>query len=92
MIDKDLIIRLLQEQLGAQAKLITELRTMIKLLETQVETLQNNQKKDSSNSSKPPSSDIGKPQRTKSLRTKSDKKPGGQQGHKGDTLCFRIAQ
>jgi len=89
MIDKDLIIRLLQEQLGAQAKLITELRTMIKLLETQVETLQNNQKRNSVNSSKPPSSDIGKPQRTKSLRTKSDKKPGGQQGHKGDTLCFR---
>jgi transposase len=102
MIDKDLIIQLQQEQLRAQAKLIvlqnsqlgnkdnliTELRTMIELLEAHVATLENNQKKDSTNSSKPPSSDMGKPQRTQSLRTKSDKKPGGQHGHKGETLSF----
>jgi hypothetical protein len=34
---------------------------MIKLLETRIAVLENNQKKDSSNSSKPPGSDIGKP-------------------------------
>jgi len=42
--------------------------------------------KNSSNSNKPPSSDFPKQQKTKSLREVSDKKPGGQPGHKGTTL------
>jgi len=41
--------------------------------------------KNSSNSSKPPSSDINKPQRNQSQRGKSDKKTGGQNGHEGIT-------
>lgn len=91
MVDKDLIIQLQQEQLRVQARLIDEQKTMIKLLEARIEQLENNQKKDSRNSSKPPSSDSNKPPRTQSLRTKTDKTPGGQPGHRGETLSFSAA-
>jgi transposase len=49
--------------------------------------VQEKPKKDSTNSSKAPSSDMGiTPKKNQSLRTKSDKPSGGQKGHKGKTL------
>jgi len=50
--------------------------------------LENQVKKDSCNSSKPPSSD-GFRKRTKSLRSKSERQSGGQIGHEGNTLEWR---
>lgn len=42
--------------------------------------------KNSNNSSMPPSTDFPKQRKTQSLRPSTDKKPGGQPGHKGTTL------
>lgn len=67
-------------------KIIPELQKRISELEAQLAVYQN--KKDSSNSHKPPSSDMNTPQRNRSLRQKSNKKPGGQKGHEGNTLLF----
>jgi len=55
-----------------------------------IKTLERQQAKDSHNSSLPPSSDrfVRAP---KSLRHKSEKKPGGQEGHPGTTLRFAEA-
>lgn len=44
--------------------------------------------KNSGNSSIPPSKDENRPKRNQSLREKSGKKPGGQEGHKGTTLTM----
>jgi transposase len=54
-------------------------------LEERVAALESKDKKNSSNSSKPPSGD-GFGKKTKSLRTKSQKKTGGQIDHPGSTL------
>lgn len=59
----------------------------IPALEARIADLEARLNKNSDNSHKPPSSDgPAKPPRTKSQRTSSGKKPGGQPGHKGTTL------
>lgn len=66
--------------IAAQAEEIAFLKARIGELERRLGL-------NSSNSSKPPSSDgLKKPARTASLRGPSDRKSGGQPGHKGETL------
>lgn len=68
------------EALEAAQQRIVELEARVRELEGQI-------KKDSTNSSKPPSSD-GLKRKTRSLREKSGRGPGGQKGHKGTGLNF----
>src|SRR5690242_7117242 len=70
----------LREKLTQRDELIEQLQQRIQLLEERLS-------KNSHNSHLPPSSDrFGR--QPKSLRKKSGKKPGGQEGHPGKTLLF----
>jgi hypothetical protein len=78
----------LKEAMQAIERLQTHannLEGQIEVLQERVKTLERQQAKDSHNSNLPPSSDrfVRAP---KSLRQKSGKKPGGQQGHRGHHL------
>ncbi len=76
----------LTETIEKQGEIICEQKKRIEELEDQNAVLKGRVKKDSSNSSKPPSTDGFKKPKTYSTREKSEKKPGGQAGHAGHTL------
>ena len=79
--DPEIFFRMVEhlfETVEGQHNQILELAARVQYLEDQIA-------KDSHNSSKPPSSD-GFKKKTKSLRKKSNRKVGGQKGHKGHTL------
>lgn len=78
-------VNTLRDTIAKQQREIEELRTIIKKQIARIADLEQRLNANSSNSSKPPSSD-GLNKKTRSLRKPSGKKPGGQPGHKGTTL------
>ena len=66
---------------------IAELEKVVQQQAAKIAELEKRLNKNSSNSSKPPSSDgLNKPPRTTSLRETGKHNSGGQKGHKGETL------
>jgi len=66
------------------------LKKTVAALTAKVEELEAKAKKNSKNSSKPPSSDgMKKPKATQSLREKTGRAPGGQNGHAGASLKLK---
>jgi transposase len=85
-VTRDALLSLATSHPEALVELILALQEQVQALTTQVTDLQQRLDTTSRNSSKPPSSDGPAKPRTKSLRTPSGKKPGGQHGHLGQTL------
>jgi transposase len=79
-----IIIEELKRIVLMQAQEITGSMARIEVLERELERYKT--RKNSNNSSLPPSKDENRPPRTSSLREKSGRKPGGQPGHEGNTL------
>ena len=79
-----IIIEELKRIVIMQAQEITRLMKKVDFLEK--ELARYTTRKDSSNSSLPPSKDENRPPHTSSLREKSGRKAGGQPGHEGKTL------
>ena len=81
------LINSLYAQIKELREQLAELKLKNSSLETKNKELAEQKAKDSHNSSKPSSTD-GFKKKTKSLRAKSDRKSGGQEGHKGSNLSM----
>ena len=67
-------------------QIFQQLQIQVQLLTQKVQDLEARLAQNSTNSHRPPSSNLFKPPNPKSLREKTSKKPGGQKGHQGETL------
>src|SRR5579859_7405126 len=74
-----------EDRIADLEALVARQQEQIAVLVARVQELEGRLAKDSHNSSKPPASD-GLRRKPRSLRTPSGKKPGGQLGHRGETL------
>lgn len=81
--EKDKIIEQLRAENAELRQLVAQLQEQIRVLQEQNAELLARINMNSSNSSKPPSSDGMKKPAPKSLREKTGRKVGGQPGHKG---------
>jgi transposase len=81
--EAQLVIQVIVSYYESEIEVLT---TKIAELEAQVKELQDQLSKNSRNSSKPPFSDGYEKPAPKSRRKKSNRKPGGQKGHKGNNL------
>ena len=82
---REQLIRLCRSDPESVADLVLALWDRVEALEARIASLESN----SRTSSKPPSTDkgnFGNPPKPKSRRSKSGRKPGGQKGHRGETL------
>lgn len=77
-------VKRLTEQFEQVTAELEQLRKENAILKSRIRDLE--VKKTSQNSSVPPAKDENRPKKTKSLRAKSGRKPGGQPGHEGHTL------
>ena len=82
-VDVEATIERVKTQLAAEKDLSPALKSSLEVLLLLVTILLSRLGLNSKNSSKPPSTD---PNRTKEPKSKSDRKPGGQNGHNGTTL------
>jgi len=82
-IDIEATIKKAQSLVREDTQLSAGAKSMFEILILIISLLANRLNLDSTNSSKPPSSD---PNRKKEPKTKTGKKPGGQKGHVGKTL------
>jgi transposase len=86
MFTRDQLLDIAKTNPDALVDISLTLQDQLQLFVQRVKQLEEQVNKNSRNSSKPPASDGLKKPKTKRLRKRSGKKPGGQEGHKGHTL------